>query len=233
MSTLLLRLAAPLQSWGTGSYFDNRKTDYYPSKSGVIGMIAAAMGRARTDDLSDLRALRFGIRIDYGGKIIDDFQVTKMGEKLNSNLSHREYLSDAIFLVGFESENTEFLNEIVNALKNPVFTIFLGRKSCPPTEPVVLDILNDDLYTSLFEEEWLMPDWRRSQFFNYNNQKAYLRIITEEATGNSMVKDNPKSFNSNRREYEYRILSEKKAKIIENPESIYSTNQDFMKGIGD
>ena len=42
MSTLLLRLAAPLQAWGTASKFERRRTQREPSKSGVIGMLAAA-----------------------------------------------------------------------------------------------------------------------------------------------------------------------------------------------
>ena len=43
MATLLLRLAAPLQAWGSGSKFNIRLTEREPTKSGVVGMIAAAM----------------------------------------------------------------------------------------------------------------------------------------------------------------------------------------------
>ena len=42
--TLLLRLGAPLQSWGSESMYDRRETDMMPTKSGVIGMLAAALG---------------------------------------------------------------------------------------------------------------------------------------------------------------------------------------------
>jgi CRISPR system Cascade subunit CasD len=45
MPVLLLRLAAPLQSWGVESKFDTRRTLGYPTKSGVIGLVASAMGR--------------------------------------------------------------------------------------------------------------------------------------------------------------------------------------------
>ena len=61
MSTLLLRLAAPLQAWGINSKFDIRKTEREPSKSGVIGLLAAALGRRRDESLDDLTALTFGI----------------------------------------------------------------------------------------------------------------------------------------------------------------------------
>ena len=93
--TWLLRLSAPLQSWGSESVYDNRETDYMPTKSGVIGMIAAALGRKRDAMLDDLANLRFGVRIDCQGVRLHDFQITQMGEKLNANLSNRVYLSDA------------------------------------------------------------------------------------------------------------------------------------------
>ena len=58
MSTLLLRLAAPLQAWGINSKFDIRKTEREPSKSGVVGLLAAALGRRRDESLDDLAALK-------------------------------------------------------------------------------------------------------------------------------------------------------------------------------
>ena len=65
--TLLLRLSAPLQSWGSGSFYDRRETDYMPTKSGIIGMLAAALGRKRNESLDDLAELNFGVRIDLPG----------------------------------------------------------------------------------------------------------------------------------------------------------------------
>ena len=79
MSTLLLRLAGPLQSWGTDSKFDVRRTGREPSKSGVIGMIAAALGISREDNerLYELARLRFGVRVDREGKLLRDYQTVK------------------------------------------------------------------------------------------------------------------------------------------------------------
>ena len=76
MSTLLLRLAAPLQAWGINSKFDIRKTEREPSKSGVIGLLAAALGRRRDESLDDLIALKFGVRCDKEGKLLRDYQTT-------------------------------------------------------------------------------------------------------------------------------------------------------------
>ena len=70
MYTLLLRLSGPLQSWGSDSLYDNRGTDYFPTKSGVIGLIAAALGLKRGASLEELNSLQFGVRIDCQGEYI-------------------------------------------------------------------------------------------------------------------------------------------------------------------
>lgn len=75
MATLLLRLAAPLQSWGADSKFEIRKTNREPTKSGVIGLLAAALGLARDDDqaLQRLNGLRFAVRVDQEGQLLRDY----------------------------------------------------------------------------------------------------------------------------------------------------------------
>ena len=78
MYTLLLRLSGPLQSWGSDSLYDNRGTDYFPTKSGVIGLIAAALGLKRGASLEELNSLQFGVRIDCQGEYIKDFQILNM-----------------------------------------------------------------------------------------------------------------------------------------------------------
>ena len=57
MKTLLMRLAGPMQSWGTQSQFRERDTGLEPSKSGVIGLLCAALGRPREESVADLAAL--------------------------------------------------------------------------------------------------------------------------------------------------------------------------------
>ena len=65
MTVLLLRLAGPLQSWGVKSRFTVRATELAPTKSGIIGMLAAAVGRRRTDPIEDLLS-RSCIRVTCG-----------------------------------------------------------------------------------------------------------------------------------------------------------------------
>ena len=66
MATLLLRLAAPLQSWGMDSKFETRKTNREPTKSGIIGLLSAALGlrRDETEKIEKLNQLRFAVRVD-------------------------------------------------------------------------------------------------------------------------------------------------------------------------
>ena len=106
MSTLLLRLAGPMQSWGVESKFEVRRSGTEPSKSAVIGLIAAAMGRRRDSSLDDLNQLMFGVRVDQPGVIQRDFQMVK-NEK-TSYLTYRYYLADAVFLVGGFCQTHEF-----------------------------------------------------------------------------------------------------------------------------
>jgi CRISPR system Cascade subunit CasD len=101
MTVLLLRLAGPLQSWGSAARFARRTTENAPTKSGVLGLLAAAEGRPRTADLSDLAALRFGVRIDQPGTRLRDFQTAHHQDSGKAMpLSDRFYLADAVFVAG-------------------------------------------------------------------------------------------------------------------------------------
>ncbi|GAB5602361.1 type I-E CRISPR-associated protein Cas5/CasD [Thermus sp. FJN-A] len=142
MPTLLLRLQGPLQSWGTRSRFDRRDTWPYPTKSGVVGLLAAALGRDRRGDISDLAALRMGVRVDRKGVLKVDYQTAQnvLAADLKAKRdvqSWRYFLSDATFLVGLEGEGS-LLETLYQALRNPRFPLYLGRRSYVPSPPPFL-----------------------------------------------------------------------------------------------
>lgn len=145
MATLLLRLAAPLQSWGSDSKFETRKTDREPTKSGVVGLLAAALGLRRddTEGLARLNGLRFAVRADQEGSLLVDFHTAKSRD--TSYVTYRHYLQDAVFLAGLESEDEALLRELEAALRHPVYPLYLGRRSCPPTLPLCLGIRQGSL----------------------------------------------------------------------------------------
>lgn len=146
MTTLLLRLQGPMQSWGTTSRFDERDTQLEPSKSGVLGLVCAALGRDRAEPVDDLAALRMGVRVDREGVPLRDYQTatgvviaaTGKADLTRTVVSPRYYLSDAVFLVGLEGADTALLTRIHAALKAPVWPLALGRKSLVPSRPVHL-----------------------------------------------------------------------------------------------
>src|SRR4051812_37507508 len=151
MMTLLIRLAGPMQSWGTQSRFKIRDTGLEPSKSGVIGLLCAALGWPRETDVTTLAELRMGVRVDRQGSHERDFHtvggshlrgerygvVTAEGKSGGTVVSQRYYLADADFLVGLEGDE-ELLRTIDAALAAPVWPIFLGRKAFVPGVPVRL-----------------------------------------------------------------------------------------------
>ena len=108
MSTLLFRLAAPMQAWGTEPRFDKwLRTGMEPSKSGVIGMVASAMGIDRTDDeaLQNLvKRLRFGVCVDREGTVITDYHATRVVPY--PECSYRDLFSDNIVIRGKKIPDT-------------------------------------------------------------------------------------------------------------------------------
>jgi len=152
MPTLLLRLMGPMQSWGTTSRFDQRDTGKEPSKSGVIGLLAAAIGIDREEwtHLEPLTRLVMGVRHDRPGVPTYDYQtagcaatdtiIQADGKPAKSGVvSQRDYLADAAFLVGLECADRLLLERIYAALQNPVWTLALGRKSYVPSEPIWIE----------------------------------------------------------------------------------------------
>ena len=158
MSTLLLRLIGPMQSWGTTSRFDERDTQLEPSKSGVLGLICAALGRDRSESVEDLAALKMGVRVDREGLLMRDYHtatgvMTAAGKPdlHRTVVSPRFYLSDAAFLVGLAGNDTDLLHSVRAALRAPVWPLALGRKAFPPSLPVWLEdnLVDADLRDAL------------------------------------------------------------------------------------
>lgn len=171
MPTLLLRLVGPMQSWGTTSRFDHRDTGKEPSKSGVLGLVAAAFGidRQNWSDLEPLTHLSMSVRHDRPGLFKRDYQTAGCAEtetiikadgnqsKKDGVVSQRFYLADAAFLVGLEHSERQFLEKIHVALCNPVWPLALGRKSYVPSEPVWIEegVQSDSLCATLRRWPWI------------------------------------------------------------------------------
>jgi CRISPR system Cascade subunit CasD len=192
-----------------------------PTKSGVVGLLAAALGRKRNAPLDDLNQLHFGVRTDQGGSVLRDFHVAKSAT--DAYLTYRDYLADAIFLVGLESEDEQFLEELDQALRFPAFPLFLGRRSCPPTLPLTLGIRSKGLIEALTQEPWQKSPWRQ-------RKGETLTLVTDVLPGEStsaVWRDQAISFDVQRREYGWRGVVRREPVQVEPP--IPETNHDAME----
>lgn len=150
-----MRLEGPLQSWGTQGRFDTRDTDTEPSKSGVLGLVGAAMGVARADlaALAALRGLAFAVRVDREGTLLRDFHTvgggTFRGDRDyavwnagSTAPTKRFYLADAIFTVALGGDDHALVERIDAALASPRWPIFFGRKHCVPSRPPRMGVVD-------------------------------------------------------------------------------------------
>ncbi len=190
MATLLLRLQAPMQSWGISSHFSVRDTCREPTKSGVIGLICAALGRSREQSLHDLVSLKMGVRVDREGKLMKDYHIAQDvykatgGSPKTAEPSNRYYLSDAVFLVGLEGEGA-LLRKIQNAIQNPTWFIYLGRKSFLPSRSVFLP--------DGYQEKGLLEALQEYPLLTSPNAER-LRVFMEDQNGPILRNDVPISF---------------------------------------
>lgn len=210
MSTLLMRLTAPMQSWGVTSKFDTRRTAREPTKSGVIGLVAAAMGIRRGEDeaLVELSAMRFGVRVDREGKMLRDYHTAKSETSSYATaksatspyVTARYYLADAAFVVGLESDNEALLRRIEEALAHPAFPLYLGRRSCPPIGRICLGVADAPLEQALTA---VPPQAARGA--------GALRLVMDAPEGmiGSIARDVPVSFNPTHRRYAFRRVTER------------------------
>lgn len=227
-NVLLLKISPHMQSWGVGDKFvESRKTNRFPTKSGVIGLIASALGWDRDHDLTDLNKLRMGVRIDSPGDMAYDYQTTKMFEDKASKLSHRWYLTDAVFLVALEGDDLEFLNDIAWALDHPAFNIFAGRKAFPLNPDLVQSVTED----STIEEVFDSTPWMGVEFDKPDKLEVLIDAKGDEDNLLTLT-DLPVSFDYDSREWADRTIARSWVDLKKDEESFSSDAMDMLR-LGD
>lgn len=234
MAVLLLCLSGPMQSWGWRATSPKlRDTAMEPTKSGVIGLLAAALGRDRTADISDLQALRFGVRTDCPGRLMRDYQIIWIGETTDQKTgmkkntlepTERFYLADAKFLAAVESDDVAFLEQLEWALKHPKYPLFLGRRSYVPDRPVWCKnglLQNTDLLSALKSARWLCDGEQ-----NPHNWYPKLRICVDAGMGSIGYpqKDLPISFDPKHRRMTWRDVRVEEVDLAKIRSSSENTN---------
>jgi len=200
--TLLLRLEGPMQSWGYRSRFDYRDTALEPTRSGVIGLICAAMGIARGEEILRFESIRMGVRVDeptywricfpraiyHGPRPERDYHtaldvIKADGKGTDTVVSYRDYLADASFTVGLQSEDLQLLQDIADALQCPKWPLFLGRKAFPLAVP---PLKPGDVPKEGCLEDYLLADDKKK------------RVVLESPVGERTQHDWPLCFGERR-----------------------------------
>ncbi|WP_030220507.1 type I-E CRISPR-associated protein Cas5/CasD [Streptomyces bikiniensis] len=208
---LVLRLAAPLQSWGGSSRYNRRETRPQPTKSGVLGLLAAAEGRDREASLTDLVGLQLGVRVDQPGTLLRDYhtysdyrgipllsaktnakgQQTRTTPAKHTGVTQRFYLQDAVFVAALRGPKP-LLKSLEEAVRNPVYPLSLGRRSCPPVGPVSLGLRSDtELEDALKNVPWQAGSHRRVQA---QGTTVSLEATVEDPAGDQLAIDVPDTF---------------------------------------
>ncbi|ROP44148.1 type I-E CRISPR-associated protein Cas5/CasD [Streptomyces sp. PanSC9] len=210
-AVLVLRLAAPLQSWGGPSRYNRRETRPQPTKSGILGLLSAAEGRDREAPLTDLVGLQLGVRVDQPGTLLRDYhtysdyrglpmlsakanakgQQTRTTPPKYTGVTQRFYLQDAVFVAALRGPQA-LLQGLEEAVRNPVFPLCLGRRSCPPTGPVSLGLSDDTpLDDALKNVPWQAGSHRRRQA---RSSTVSLEATVEDPTGDQLAVDVPDTY---------------------------------------
>ncbi|WP_283583638.1 type I-E CRISPR-associated protein Cas5/CasD [Limosilactobacillus difficilis] len=234
MKTLIIRLAAPLQSYGNEAAFNRRTSYHFPSKSAMVGMIAAALGYRRDDKrIPGLNDLQMAVRIDQPGQTLTDFQIVEYNRKsAKRSLSYRDYLQDAIFVLGVGGEDEE-ITEVYRALRYPKFQLCFGRRANVPAGPLKMKIFNDqDPVTVLKTCEWQASKWYQRQY----KRPIYSAEIIADAKlipgkRSELVKDKVGSFSQRRRLHIYRSVSVIRVELKN--QAYQGTDHDVMGSIGE
>jgi len=157
---LVFQVHGPMQAWGDIAVGEIRPVADHPGRSGVAGLLAAALGLTRdgSDAEGYLRlagALRIAVRADAPGTPLHDYHTTQTPGKTTrtcfgtrrDELAHehqnlietfRHYVQDAAFTIcaTFAERLKWSLDQLAEAIRRPRFALYLGRKACPPSLPL-------------------------------------------------------------------------------------------------
>ncbi|RVU45718.1 type I-E CRISPR-associated protein Cas5/CasD [Lujinxingia sediminis] len=162
-SFLTFQLYGPMAAWGEVAVGEIRTSADHPTRSAVIGLVAAALGIKRSEEeaLAALNAsLGFGLLVESPGVLLQDYHTVQVSsgkngrdlatrrdevayDKRDTMLSTRQYRCDAFARVALwlRDDSSHTLEAISQALHSPTFSLYLGRKSCPlalPLNPVIV-----------------------------------------------------------------------------------------------
>lgn len=204
---LLFQLHGPLASWGEIAVGELRGSADHPTRSALLGLVAAALGISRSEEAQQLRLQRsygVGVRVDRAGTLLIDYHSTQVPKnpssrdqytrreelragELTAILSRRSYYEDAVYTAALWVDVDDppwSLEDLKAALLAPRFILYLGRRSCPlalPLSPQIIDVASLPEALSLYRPPalaWASPSHRSDQ-----GQRDVLYYWEGEAAG--------------------------------------------------
>ena len=217
MKTILLKFSGPLQSYGTSSHFQTRYTDNYPSKSAVLGLLAACLGYRRDEEekLRELSTLKFAVRIDQQGGLLKDYHIAITDKEIveipQTYVTNRYYLEDALFIVALSGMD-ELIDTLIKAIKSPYFQPFMGRRSLPVPVDFFLGVSAEDILDSLRNLPWQAAPWYKKKKRKQGiGEKISLEVYADEEilkdekiSRSKLRRDIPISFSQKGRQFAFR-----------------------------
>lgn len=215
---LLLYLDAPMQAWGYSSRFNRRTSASWPVKSGIIGMLCAALGMERDDEAGIARLAALSMTVytlkNTGRRLVDwhtvgggynpKTQRQNMSNKAGGGtpdtvLTDREYLLDCKFGIILSGDGG-LAEECAQALENPKWGVWFGRKSCPPAERVCAGV-----FESCEAAQTCLREIARQKSCGINNWRV-VREADSFEDGTDSVMDLPLNFAT--REFQTRRIAD-------------------------
>lgn len=231
---LVFRLYGPMASWGQAAVGGDRPTGIQPTRSAVVGLLGAALGIKRDNEV-ELQALQQSVRIavkqcmpsslvrDYhttqvpshSNKVIHRSRKSELSEdKLNTILSSRDYRCDGLWVIAISlNDNATYeLDQIQQALIKPVFVLSLGRKSCPPSLPLLPQITSCETLKEALDMEFphLTRSVKEDSFWLGGNKQVtyFWEGDKNEMGGSHIVSTHPwdEPINRSRWQFKQRIM---------------------------
>lgn len=233
-SFLALRLEGPLQSWGFSSQYNRRGTGLMPTKSAIAGICCAAKGYERGSGKEKVFLMEFStlgmlaiaiprfIEYDYKGNLVSrrlevrrlqDYHTVQNTKRADGAINqdcvvtYRQYLNDALFGVILSGDEM-FLEGIAMALADPIWGVWLGRKTCIPSAPIIAGtkMQPGGVKGSRKEALDLLIGEHPLEIFDYQEEGSSF------SEGRDSIPDQPVSFASDKRQFSPRRIRNYEAK---------------------
>jgi CRISPR system Cascade subunit CasD len=190
MDYLVFRLYGPLASWGQIAVGGTRPTQRSPGRSALLGLLAAALGIRRTEDdrLQRLQqSTNIAVKEVSAGRLTQDYHTSQVpsvdkkylyrtrknelaipADKLNTVLSRRDYRCDGLWVIAVSLTASTYysLVELCDALKQPAWPLYLGRKSCPLALPMSPQIVTTATLKNALDQKFpfLTASYKQDSF---------------------------------------------------------------------